>query len=175
MKKALLLFSFFVFSLFSVKLNAGPLVKIGYINIQKVFQLYSKNKPEVQGFYKKQDEFIKKKQAMEAALSAMQKDIQERGILYTDKVKAQKEKELNRKYLDYQNFLNENGAVLNDKNNALTKGILDEIEKVIDKIGEKGGYSVILAKSNVLYGSPEMDLTDVLLKKLGLKDTQNQQ
>lgn len=149
---------------------SGTIDKIGYIDLQKIFELYSKKKPEVQEFYKKQEDFLKKKEKLEQEITDLQKDLQERGILYTEEVKNKKEQELNQKYLEYQNFLNEKGQELTERDNALTKAILEEIQKVIDQIGQENGYSVILPKTGILYGSPEMDLTDVLLEKLKLSE-----
>jgi len=169
MKKTLI-FALFGLLFFTSPALTGPIDKVGYIDFAKVFELYSKTKPQVTQYYSKRDEVQRKIENMQKELEALYKDLQDKGMLYSEETKSKKQEELNQKYTEYQNFVNMKGQDLMDKENTLTQAITAEIQKVVEQIGQDGGYSLILKKSDILYGSPEMDLTDILLQKLNLKD-----
>lgn len=164
-------FVLFGLLLFTSAALAGPIDKVGYIDFAKVFELYSNTKPEVKNYLSKQDEIKMKVTNMEKELESLYKDLQDKGMLYSNETKSKKQEELNQKYTEYQNFKNMKTQELMDQGNTLTQALTDEIQKVVEQIGQDGGYSLILKKSNILYGSPEMDLTDILLQKLNLKDS----
>ena len=67
---------------------------------------------------------------------------------------------------DFERSYKDSQAELQQRDNELTADLLKEMQVVIAIFGEEGGYMLILeqASSSVLYGAPEIDLTDQIIK-----------
>jgi len=50
--------------------------------------------------------------------------------------------------------------------NKILRRLLPDIAKVVKQVGERDGYSMILEKRILLYGSPSFDLTDKIIKDM---------
>ncbi len=67
---------------------------------------------------------------------------------------------------DLRRKLEDSDAELRKKDQELTGDILKELAVVIQEIGEREGYTVILenSSSSVLYGAKSIDITDEVIK-----------
>jgi outer membrane protein len=76
-----------------------------------------------------------------------------------------------RRRRDLRRKLEDSDAELRKKDQELTGSILKELAVVIQEIGERDGYTVILenSSSSVLYGSKSIDITDSVIKAFDAK------
>lgn len=151
----------------SIGANATQAVKIGFVDIQKALEecdVGKKAKEDLQGMVEKRQVEIDK---LSADIENLQKSLEEQVMLSAEK-KKEKEDIINGKMETYQKLALSAKKEISKKEAELTEPLIKKIRDIIDKIGEEKEYSLILEKSysSVLYGSKEVDLTDIVTKEL---------
>jgi len=109
-----------------------------------------------QGLDKKQQELKKLKDELDT-----QKNVLSRDALETKVESYQKQLvELQQVYVEYQRELAE-------KEGELTKGIVERMERILRRIGQTDGYSMIVERgeAGVIYVPTNLDLTDVVIQR----------
>lgn len=109
-----------------------------------------------QGLDKKQQDLKKLKDELDT-----QKNVLSRDALETKVESYQKQLvELQQVYVDYQRELAE-------KEGELTKSIVERMERILRRIGQTDGYSMIVERgeAGVIYVPTNFDLTDVVIQR----------
>jgi outer membrane protein len=150
-------------ALFGVVSYAQEL-KIGYVDIEKVFNQYSGTKTAKEKLKKdverEQKALEQEKDAIKKELDELDKksSIMDKKQLSTKKEELQKKAEqLQAKTLDVQ-------QKLLTKEKELTSNIIDEIRAIIAKIGKEKKYDYIFEKTMLLYGGE--DITYLVIKAI---------
>ena len=93
----------------------------------------------------------------------------------TDVVRADKEKELQGLQQSIQEFRQSADQSLQQKQQTLLKPALDKLQKAIDDVSTENGYTYVLnsdgATPTLLHGPKEYDISDLVLKKMGVTPT----
>lgn len=145
--------------------------KIAYVDLQKALNMSTagqKAKEEISGkFQGYQDELASRQEE----LKKLKEDLEKQAILLSEDARAQKERDFQRKLKDFQRFAKDVEEELQQKDAYHTRQILEEVQGIINNIGKKNGYTVILERteSSVLYGDPSVDLTDQVIEALNAK------
>ena len=109
-----------------------------------------------QGLDKKQQELKKLKDELDQQRNVLSRDVLEK------KVEAYQKQlvELQQVYVEYQRELAE-------KEGELTKGIVERMERILRRIGQTDGYSMIVERgeAGVIYVPTNYDLTDVVIQR----------
>ncbi len=109
------------------------------------------------------------------SIEKMEKAYQAEKILLTGEMKKKREEELEEKRKEARELQKKRFGVEGDlfkKREELIKPIQDEIYTAIQEVASQGGLMVIFDKatnSNILYSNPKHDVSDKVLKKMGLK------
>ena len=140
--------------------------KIGVINMKKVLANSTAGKNAQKVLEKKMNELRAKFKKDEDALLALQKEIEKKSSAWSDQVKQQKAIEFQKKRRDL-------GAKQEDANLELKQlrekhltPILKKLEKVVKAEAKKGGYTIVLPNTNVLYMDKSADMTTVITNAL---------
>ena len=137
-------------------------VKIGYVNLGKIFDNYERTKASEQVLEQKG----KQKQAeLQGRLSELNKLRQSLDLL-SDQAKASKSKELEEKSDAFQQLKTRSERDLLRERNEVAKGIFDEIDKMVSDYATANGYSLVLDQRALLFGAGANDVTDEVLKTL---------
>ncbi|MDD3080500.1 MAG: OmpH family outer membrane protein [Paludibacter sp.] len=103
----------------------------------------------------------------------MYKDYQTELVFLSDDMKTKREEEIVAKEKAAQEqkrtYFGANGELFK-KRQSLMKPIQDEIYTAIQEISKEKDYSMIIDKSssmNIIYISPDLDISDLVLQKLG--------
>lgn len=152
--------------LFAVSVDAEASIKIGYVDMQKAIQATKVGKKAKKTL---ENEFKKKKkelQAKEKSLKAMGKDLEKRGLVMSEEVKAQKQREFQEEMIKYREMVGKSQLEIQQKERKLTEPIIKKLKKILDGIGKKEGYTVILERSEnaVMWAQKSIDLTDRVVK-----------
>lgn len=158
LKKIVVLIEIFIF-LFSLNVYSQRL-KIGYVDVFKLFNQYKKTqdydkilegkKSEKEKLLEEKKEKIKKMQEKLNLLNEKEQEKQRRKITQAAEEYRKMEREF---YLD-----------LKKERDEKMKEIVEDINRVINDYGKKHGYQIIFNKGAVLYGEKGLDLTDTILK-----------
>ena len=153
--------------------SVGGSVRLGFVDIQQVMLHSSqgkKVKSELENF------FQEKKKGLEAAekdLKVMQQDLEKKRSVLSDAVFARKQKNWEKKMLAYREQVNETQLQLQKRERNLAGPILKNVKKIITKMGEKEGYTMILQRSpmsnNLLWAKKKVNLTSRVIAQLEKK------
>lgn len=143
--------------------------KFGYVNSQELLEIM----PEA----KKADSAWQKYGAsIEAQLKEMASEIQnkfkeydEKSKTWTDAVREQKEKDIQRLQQSAQEFQANAEENIQKKRAELFKPILDKAQKAIKDVGAEGNYDYILDGSALLYAKDAENILPLVKAKLGIK------
>ncbi len=137
-------------------------LKVGYVDLAKVFDEYSKTKEADKAL----EEKGKAKEAERTKMIDAVRKLKDEQALLSDKAKAEKQLVIDEKVKELQAFDLMTREELVKQRNETIGGILKDIEKVVTDYSQAQGYDFILNSRMLLYGKEETDLTPEIMKKL---------
>ncbi len=158
-------FVFFCFVFFIVTDTLGAqttTVKIGVVDIQK-FQKKSKGFQTVNAKLKKKFDAMQQKLDDERnALLKMEDDFKKQSMMLSLDAQEDKKRELEKKRRYYKYIFEDLSQEMKEAEAEATGDVGKELEKVVKKIAEKEGYTLILEKRTLglIYYNDVIDLTD---------------
>jgi outer membrane protein len=146
-------------------------IKIGYIDSIKIFA-ENKETQEAERLYRRDvDQWTAQKERMEQELTRMGEELTAQSAMLSEEKKAERRLEVQRKSDEYKRFMEEtfgdNGLAAR-RNKELTQPIVDKINRVIEKIAQDQGYSMVfdVANANIVYANKTLDITELVLTAL---------
>ena len=137
-------------------------LKIGYVNLAKVFDGYQRTKVSDAALEKQGKE---KEAELEARMNELKKLRQSLELL-NDQARESKTKDIEEKADELQRFRNSSARDLSRERDKIAKNILKEIQDGIDAYAKANGFSIVLDSRSLLYGQPAYDITDEVLAAL---------
>ncbi len=145
--------------------------KIGYVDLQKALNLSAagkdakeKIKTKVQGY----DAEVKKRQE---DLKKLKEDLEKQAMLLSEEARGAKERDYQQKVKEYQRFTKDIQETLQQTDADYTRKILESLLVVVQDVGKKNGYTLILEKteSSLVYADESIDITDQVIKSFDAK------
>jgi len=136
--------------------------KIGVVDIQK-FQKKSKNFQAIGNKVKKKFDTMQQKLDDERnSLIKLEEDFKKQSMMLSLDAQEDKKRELEKKRRYYKYIFEELSQEMKDLEAETTGDIGKELEKVVKKIADKEGYTLILEKRTLglIYFSDVIDITD---------------
>jgi outer membrane protein len=137
-------------------------LKIGYLNMRKVFYEYDKTKAFNETL-EREDKKIKKE--VEERTEKVRRLRDEMDLL-SEKAREKKEPELRKKITELDNFRKDKVNEILRKKEDMFKEIRENIMDVSDKYAKKNGYDVIFDEALFVYSQKKYDITDDIIKRL---------
>ncbi|AMR29799.1 outer membrane chaperone Skp [Hymenobacter psoromatis] len=165
-------------SFFAPSAQAQAPLKIGYTSVEYVLSQMPESKQiesDLKAYGTQLEAQIKSKQTeYQTKLEAYQKA----QATMTPVIKADKEKELTTLGQSIQEFGQSAQQSMQQKQQALLRPVLDKIQKTIDAVAEESGYTYVLNSDSgsnpvLLHGPKDGDVSDIILKKMGITPTAN--
>jgi len=142
-------------------------VKVGVFSIQRVLSQSSHGKVVKQRIESRAKELEAQFKPEQDALIAMQKEIQQKGSVWNEEVKAEKIREFQKKQYEFQAKSKDARFELEQLQGKEMEPFGKALQDIVKKIGESGGYSLIVEEhAGVAYFNPAIDLTDTITKRL---------
>jgi outer membrane protein len=136
--------------------------KIGYIDISRAFDEYTRTKEADAALEKKGNEKEVQREKMVNDVKKLKEELD----LASDKIKQEKQKLLDDKIKTLQDYDRTVRDDLRKERDSLVREILQEIDTVIQEVGKKDGYTFILNDRVLLYKEKPHDLTDKIINIL---------
>ena len=141
--------------------------KIGYIDMQRAIstsEAGKEAKEQMAARLKKAQDEINHKQE---ELKRLKEELEKQGMLLSESARNAKEKDYQQKLKEFQRFIKDAEDELKAKDEEFIRRSLESMEKVIQELGKKNGYTFIFVKNeSMLFADEKADLTDALLKML---------
>ncbi|MBW1615181.1 MAG: OmpH family outer membrane protein [Deltaproteobacteria bacterium] len=145
--------------------SAADMPKIGIVDFQKIIESSEKGKAASETLNKEAEKMRADLEKQSAELKEMKESFDKEAAVLSDEKRKEKEGKLNAKLVKFR----ETQKKYNDDTGKLYQELMVEIQKkivtVIEGIGKKEGYSLIVEKvqGGVLY-SAGIDITDKVIK-----------
>ncbi|MDA8432521.1 MAG: OmpH family outer membrane protein [Nitrospiraceae bacterium] len=142
-------------------------VKIGVVDLMKALNESDsgkKAKGELETLIRaKQTVLDQKGKEIEKVKSELEKQ----SSILSAEAKKSREDDLEKMLREYQRLVQDSQNEVKKKEGELTGDILKEIRVIVEKMGDEGGYTVILenVEGVVLFSKKEINLTSVVIKK----------
>lgn len=168
MKKTVLTTLFII--AFSFVAQAQKVATVDMQYIMKNIPAYESANEQLEQVSKKWQKEVEQKMK---EVQQMYKNYQTEVVFMSDEMKTKREEEIIKKEKEAhelkRHYFGPDGELFK-KRESLIKPIQDEIYAVIQELSAKEDYSLVFDKSsavNIIYTSPKIDISDVVLKKLG--------
>jgi len=172
----LLLCLFFVVCLSVNTARADLVVKIGYVDLERIFHGYEKTK-ELEAKLTMENEadqnmLSERRQMIEKEIDRLKEELETQALMLSESAKEEKQAEIERRAEELDEFR----AYIEQRNQEreakYTDGILKDLQvelpSIIKSIAEKEGYRFVFDLRSLFYVTPEkeFDLTDKVLAQL---------
>lgn len=163
MKKLLIFMALIVFIFGYTSAGYAEALKMGYVNLGKIFDEYEKTKEydkvlESQGGQKQ-----KERDKLVNEVKRLKDELE----LLSDKGKEEKQNQIDSKVTELRKFDTEVREELNRQRDNFLKEILKEIQATVEEYGQKEKYTMIVrSEGMVIYGDKNVDLTEQVIKVL---------
>jgi outer membrane protein len=164
---ALPLFAVLAFSALVPRVTAAQAAKIAVVDLQRAIN-------ETEDGRKAKDRLKKLFESRQTGLDKKQQDLKklkdeldtQKNVLSRDALDAKVES-YQKQLVDLQQVYVEYQRELAEKEGELTKSIVERMERILRRIGQTDGYSLIVERgeSGVIYVPTNLDLTDVLIQR----------
>jgi len=152
------------------KATAEKSYAVGFVDVERVLKTSVPGKSA-------QEQVKKQKDAMEQELKQKGGEIEklrkklERDSIITSKEKRKKlEREIRNKINDFKSLQKRYRKQLQSLEKKLVNALLKEVSTLVEEIGKKEGYLLIIKKNSVLYSGESVDdLTGKIIKSLNKK------
>ena len=151
--------------------------KVATISLQKILGS-SKAALDAQKILQTEvDKFQAKFKAEEDALTAMKNEIEKKGSAWSEEVRAEKEREYQKKLRDYGMKTEDAKLEMQQLEKRYMEPILKHLHDAIAEIGKKNGYSLIFEntmkglrnRTGLLYADATLDISDQVQKELDVR------
>jgi len=171
MKRFTLMFSMVLVLAILVRPAFAADFKIAIVDLQRALNESSsgkKAKEQFKGEFEKMQNGLKSEKD---SLDRLKDDLDKKSAVLNDDQRKTKMEDFERRRRDLRRKLEDADAELRKKDQELTGSILKDLAVVIQEIGERESYTVILenSSSSVLYGSKSIDITDSVIKAFDAK------
>lgn len=136
--------------------------KMGFVNLNKIFNEYGKTAEYDKTLEVKHGEYEKERSAKVEKI----KDAQAKLDLLKENEKAKLQEEIEQMRADLLEFDRQKTTDLTKERNEMTRNVLLEIEDVMNVFAEEKGYSFIFNSQFLIFGDPGKEVTEEVLERL---------
>lgn len=161
---------FIVLMLVCFGLAASPVLaeaqKIGYVDLQKALNLSAAGKEAKEKIKAKVQSYDAEVQARQEELKKLKEELEKQAMLLSEEARNAKERDYQQKVKDYQRFTKDIQDTLQQTDADFTRKILESLFKVVQDVGKREGYVMILEKteSSIVYAEDSIDITNEVIK-----------
>lgn len=151
-----------IFGLMATGISLAGDLKIAYVDLSKVFDGYQKTKEFDAVLQREGETFQKERDAMVQKIQ----DAQSKLALMRDDQKATMQADIEKQKNDVVAYDKEKRTQLAKRRDDKVREILIEIQGIVSTLSKKAGYTYVLNDRVMIYGEPQFNITDEVLKAL---------
>lgn len=143
---------------------AAAELKLGYVNLQKALNECLAGKEavlELEAETKKRQEQIDVKQE---DLKKLNEEIEKKKTVWSADMQEQKQKELQSRMQEFQRFYLQSNDDLKRREQEKKTVIIKDLIEIAKPLAKEKGYTFLFELQGLIYGPPEADLTNDLIK-----------
>lgn len=147
--------------------SAAPTTtRVGWIDTNRVMARSVAGVSAREALEREKAAMQKQVDGLQAELAKLKDDLEKKGQLLSPEVRKEKQDTMERKVRDLRRLADDFEKDLAKKDRELMVRFARDLSGVVQKVGKERGYSLIVdARAGVIYGSPESDLTEDVIKE----------
>ena len=161
-----------VLTLSSQNLVAQEQLKIGHVNVVEIVSLLPESDSAQLLLEKDTKELEQMLEEMQVELNNLVNDYETNQENYSDLIRKTKESEIMGMREKIFNFQQNANQQLQERNYELLQPIYEKVQKAIDNVATRGGFTYILdiSKGSVVFTAPDsQNLNSLILEELGVE------
>lgn len=161
--------SIFIIVFFSPHTFAADVAKIGVIDLQKLLETSDAGKSIQAELKKEKDKMEADLQKRGTEIENIRKRLERESMVMGKEMREEKERESRIKINDFKTLQKKYRSDLQKLEGDLMNQLKIDIDEIVQEIGKKEGYLLIINKFGVIYSPSSIDVTDKVIGKLNTK------
>jgi len=158
--------SLLILFFFTNPLLAADVAKIGVIDLQKVLETSAAGKSIQAQLKTQKDKMESDLKQKGSEIENLSKRLERESMVMGKEMREEKEREQRIKINDFKAIQKRYRSDLQKLEVELMNQLQKDIKEIVDAVGKKEGYLLIINKYTVLYSPGQIDITDDLIKEL---------
>lgn len=162
----LLLLTFCIPFFWSGSATAADVAKIGIVNLQRIMETSDAGKSAQAQIKKEKEKMEQELKAKGAEIEELRKQFERESMVMSKEKREEKEREGRIKLNDFKSLQQRYRSQLQDLEKRLVNELRKDVFALVEEIGKKEGYLLIINNFSVMYSPSSIDITDELIKQL---------
>jgi outer membrane protein len=149
-----------------VAMGEAASTRIGYVDVQKVIVRSVAGVAAREQLEREKVTMQKDVDNRRTEVDKLREEMDKKGLVLSAEARREKDETLQRKVRDLRRLAEDLEKELQKREQQATQRILQELTSVIEKMGKERGFFLIVERRSggVIYGDPEGDITDEVIK-----------
>jgi outer membrane protein len=139
-------------------------IKLAYVDIQRALNECDAGKKAKSDFRTRIEKLEGRLQKQQTEVQSLKDELEKKGMLMKDDERRNLQDEYGRKLRDFQRDYEDSKHELEQRDNEFTQAIVKDLARIIRNIGERDGYTMVMEKGSILFGTSGIDITDEVIR-----------
>jgi outer membrane protein len=140
--------------------------RVGFIDTQRVMAKSAAGVTAREALERDKAAMQKQVDTLQSDLAKLKDELEKKGQLLSPEVRKEKQDTMERKVRDLRRLADDFEKDLAKKDRELMVKFARDLQGVVQKVGKERGYTIIVdARAGLIYGAPEADLTEDVIKE----------
>lgn len=149
--------------------SAADVAKIGVVNFQRILENAEVGKSAQAELKSAKDRMEGDLKAKGAEIEELRSRLERESMVMSKEMREEKERETRIKMGDFKALQKKYTTDLQKLERDLMSQIQTDVAALVEEMGKKEGYLLIISNMGVLYAPNSIDITDELIRKLNAK------
>ena len=168
-KSNILLIVCFFSLLWLNSVNAADVAKIGVANLQRILETSNQGKSAQEEIKKQKDQMEQELKQKGGEIEELRKQLERESMVMSKEKREEKEREVRIKLNDFKSLQKRYRTQLQNLEKKLVNALLKEVSALVEEIGKKEGYLLIINNAGVMYSPNSINITDKVIKELNAR------
>jgi outer membrane protein len=139
-------------------------MRLAFVDIQRALNECHNGKEVKVDFRGRIEHLQARLQGEQDDVEHLKKELEQKGPLMQPDQRQNLEDEYTRKLHQFQDDYKNSRDDLQQKDNEMTGAIVRDLALVVQQIGQKSGYTMVMEKGSLLWAIPSIDITDEVIR-----------
>ena len=149
--------------------NAADVAKIGVANLQRVLETSNAGKSAQEQIKKQKDQMEQGLKQKGGWIEELRKQLERESMVMSKEKREEKDREIRIKLNDFKSLQKRYRTQLQNLEKKLVNQLLKDVSTLVEEIGKKEGYLLIINNTGVMYSPGSINITDRLIKELNAR------
>ena len=149
--------------------NAADVAKIGVANMQRVLETSNAGKSAQEQIKKQKDQMEQELKQKGGEIEELRKQLERESMVMSKEKREEKDREIRIKLNDFKSLQKRYRTQLQNLEKKLVNQLLKDVSTLVEEIGKKEGYLLIINNTGVMYSPGSINITDRLIKELNAR------